>query len=472
MATFQRLIAAAFLALPAAVANAYVFPSPPPGFGGTPGNWTFTRPNGGQIIDKIIHQSKSLKVPLGPAGTASLNVAYKFGPTLVKAAALAVYQNPYIRTGVAVASWLLAAKVIWDEASKSWINADTAQNQPAPYLFWPVASPVGYGDPATACTSAYVNTPGSVIVSSVPAQFNAQGIPTGCLNTYKPGYGSTSFSPFSDIQFKGCPSGLVVDGLKCTGGEPKPLTKEEFEKKLAPEIWTPNAPSIMPPGVPSELPEAIPLPVGDPVVNPTPDTTNPQPMPYFVPTGDPVPNPNYNPQAEPSPTNQPYIQPGHRIVPSPTTTDPWRVDVQPVNRPSPTQTPTSEQDANPSAQITPLPNPNPSPTPTPETNDQPKPQEQQSLCEKHPDILACQKFDEVKEEPLGKEEIQIRINPLGGWGPDSAQCPAPMSANVAGQTVELSWQPVCGFAEGLRPIVIALAWLSAASMLVVVARRN
>lgn len=459
MVTVQRLTLAALFLLPAAAANAYVFPSPPPGFGGTPGNWTFTTPNGGQMIDKIIHQSKGLKVPLGSAGTASLNVAYKYGPTIGKAAAAAVFANPYIRGALGVATWLGLAKLIWDEASQTWKSSDaTLSQQSDGYSYW-FGSYGPYATGQQACDQ--INALQGGAGGSSYAYSN--GI---CTRTTPDGY-KTEYTIQQSTS--SCPAGHYITPSGCSPDSPsKPLTKEEFERKLAPEVWTPGAPSIMPSSVPAELPEGTPLPVGDPVVNPTPDTTNPQPMPYFVPTGDPVPNPNYNPNAEPSPTNQPYIQPGHRIVPSPTTTDPWRVDVQPVNRPSPTQTPTSQELANPYAQQVPT----PTPTPTTQPADQPKPQEQQSLCEKHPEILACQKLDEVKPEPLATEEVNIQIRPVAGFGPDVAQCPAPMAATIAGKPIEFSWAPVCSFAAGLRPIVIALAWLSAASMLVFASRKT
>lgn len=112
----------------------------------------------------------------------------------------------------------------------------------------------------------------------------------------------------------------------------------------------------IPDALPLELPN-MPIPVQQPVFNPDP-AISPQPAPsplqsprpMWVPTGDPVKNPN------PSPATQPdtWTQPGVKVSPSPTVTDPWRVDVSPddktKNDPSPnvdtpveTTTPTPEK---------------------------------------------------------------------------------------------------------------------------------
>ena len=400
--------------------------------------------------------------------------AMRFAANAPRFAAAALFLNPQLRFALGVATWLAAAKFVWDEAQQQWVkspgssSSDISTSDGFEYRlssfgdeYYPSLSQAcdAFKNRVQPITPQYWTGPGqSSIESCTPTKVVIKK--TGYYSGSPPTPASDTYDSLISRRSSSCPAGWYVTPAGCIQ-TPPPLNvnEQDFKDGLA------NNP--MPQTVPDELPPGTPLPVEIPVINPAPGplpATPPAPRPYFEPSGDPVPNPNYNPQAEPSPTNQPYIIPGTRIVPSPTPQEPFRVDVQPVERPTTSPTPLPPEELNPQ--------PEPGTNPDQQNQDKPKPEEQQSLCEKHPEILACQKLDEVKEEPLGKEEVQIRINPLGGWGPDSAQCPAPMAANIAGQTVELSWQPVCGFAEGLRPIVIAMAWLSAASMLVVVARRN
>lgn len=220
------------------------------------------------------------------------------------------------------------------------------------------------------------------------------------------------------------------------------LTQPQMVELLNP----PNQPGFpMPSTVPGELPPGTPLPVEAPIINPTPGS-NPTPQPVFVPTGDPVPNPNYDPNAQPSPTNQPYTQPGVRIVPSPTLDDPFRVDVQPTNRPV----------------ASPNPSPEPTPDAEPDSGDKPKPEEHQSLCEKHPDIVACAKTGTLEASPVPKEDKALSINKDSGYGPESGSCPQPKTATVMGKQLSFKYDLLCDFSEYIKPIVIAFAWLSAA----------
>lgn len=212
----------------------------------------------------------------------------------------------------------------------------------------------------------------------------------------------------------------------------------------------------MPPTVPFELPKPTPLPIQQPIINPQP-TENPQPRPLFVPTGDPVPNPQYDPNAPPGPNNQPYIQPGIRVVPSPTPSQPWRVDLQPVNRPQDVATP----------------NPNPDAEPGTDPTDKPKPEEQQSLCEKHPDIVACAKLGEPGQAtPVPNETKTLTIAPENGFGPSGGSCPPPRTVEVAGLTLSMPFDLLCDFATGLKPVIVGLAWLTAAFTFMGIGRRS
>lgn len=210
----------------------------------------------------------------------------------------------------------------------------------------------------------------------------------------------------------------------------------------------------MPERVPWELPYPSPLPVERPWINPAPGP-DPEHRPRFVPTGDPVKNPDYNPSADPSPDNQPWKQPGVRIVPSPTDAEPWRVDYQPTNRPASGPEPQPDQDEGPG-----------------QGNPSDKPIENADLCEKHPDIVACAKMDEVQPEDVDNEDKPLTITPENGWGNENAACPAPVTKQVAGLNLEMSWQPFCDFAKGIRPVVIAMAWLSAALLVLGIARKG
>ena len=218
--------------------------------------------------------------------------------------------------------------------------------------------------------------------------------------------------------------------------QPQPITvtPEQFEDAL------PGHP--MPETVPKELPYPSPLPVEQPIVNPEPGP-NPVQRPRFVPSGDPVANPQYDPNAQPSEQNKPFIQPGVRINPSPTADEPFRLDIKPVEKPLPT------------------------PDPQPETDDGPgqnnlKPQENPGLCDQYPDIVACAKLGEPPEaKTVPNEDKFLEIKRDEGWGPQNGTCPAPKTASVAGINLEMSFDPLCQFADGIRPVIVGLAWISA-----------
>lgn len=127
-----------------------------------------------------------------------------------------------------------------------------------------------------------------------------------------------------------------------SGTEHRPATRSQFEQE--------NAPFAVPDLMPKELP-AVEWPVEEPVINPDPaDKT--KPVPLWVPTGQPVKNPSVVGQPDS------WTQPGVRVTPSPTVSDPWRVDISPEpktkgdpssNSPIPTNSPPPSTSPNPSA---------------------------------------------------------------------------------------------------------------------------
>ena len=435
---FAKLIAGLVLSCAGAAHAGYAQLSPPSGFGGSAGNWTYAPSANDVRYGPIAHSPNALRVPV-PGTTVTMPASYRFAANAPKIAAAALFAHPAVRTAVGIASWLGIASIVWDAAQSKWVkilNTDGYE--------WAFGNPEITGWHATqgaACEAliAYfrsVNPSPSVAISGYVSGDKCIRVTTSIS-----GGGSTAYDLIS---------------RSATGATTRPLTKEEFERELAPDVFTPGAPSTMPPTVPFELPKPTPLPVQQPIINPLP-TENPQPRPLFVPTGNPVPNPQYDPNAPPGPNNQPYIQPGIRVVPSPTTQEPWRVDIQPVNRPQDVATP----------------NPNPDAEPGTDPTDKPKPEEQQSLCEKHPDIVACAKLGEPGQAtPVPNETKTLTIAPENGFGPSDASCPAPRTVEVAGLTLSMPFDLLCDFATGLKPVIVGLAWLTAAFTFMGIGRRS
>lgn len=66
--------------------------------------------------------------------------------------------------------------------------------------------------------------------------------------------------------------------------------------------------------------------------------------------------------------------------------------------------------------------------------------------------------------PLGTKSIAVSITPVTVSG--SGSCPAPSPFVLHGQTYYFQWATYCNFASGIKPILLAFAWLSAAGILV------
>lgn len=95
-------------------------------------------------------------------------------------------------------------------------------------------------------------------------------------------------------------------------------------------------------------------------------------------------------------------------------------------------------------------------------------EEQPTLCEDHPDISACQELGAPESKELDNEDQDLEFNPedFGMVG----SCPADKPFTHAGFSFSLSWAPVCTFAEGIRPMMIAINMLAAGIFIFAAAR--
>lgn len=89
-------------------------------------------------------------------------------------------------------------------------------------------------------------------------------------------------------------------------------------------------------------------------------------------------------------------------------------------------------------------------------------------CEKFPNSIGCSEYGDVSDIDLERKELTGTVVPeqVGGVG----QCPAPLAANVAGVHAEFSFDPLCQYANVIRPIALAFAWLAAGYLLMGVVR--
>lgn len=396
----------------------YAYPVDPPGFqrGGPWGaGFGYAPAANDQTFGRVVHTPNGPTAPV-PGKPTTLPASYRFASNAPKFASRIIFMHPGVRTAAGVLAWLGMAGIVWDAVNGVWRKEESA-GAGASNGEWTFGDGTVTTNPSAYCAG----WPG--------AKFEIWNSTQGGCVTPNGGI-LASANRTGPAQ---CPVGWTSTPAGCLSPA---LTQPQFEDALNPHP--------MPSTVPLELPKPSPLPIEpNPWINPEPGP-NPQTRPRFVPNGDPVKNPNYDPNAEPSPDNQPYKQPGTRIVPSPTEKDPFRLDIQPVDKPTPTPDPQPDQDEGPGQ------DPNV------------KPQENPGLCDQYPDIVACAKLGEAPEaKPLENIDKTLEIKKEQGWGPENGTCPAPKTATVAGVALEMSFQPLCDFATGIRPVIIGLAWISA-----------
>lgn len=92
--------------------------------------------------------------------------------------------------------------------------------------------------------------------------------------------------------------------------------------------------------------------------------------------------------------------------------------------------------------------------------------EQTPFCELYPDASACQPLGSAGDQELNAETRTVELDYTGAAG----SCPAPHMMNLQGKSVSFSYGPLCDFAQGIRPLVIALSMLFAGLFLLSVAR--
>lgn len=439
----SKLVAAALLAS-AGASHAFISPSPPAGFGGTPGNWTHTPPTAAQQLGSIM-RGPGPKIPNGPVTNGAFRIGAGGARALAGAAARLAIPGVGLALGIA---WL--ASQCYERQGGQWVRTCGGNTPPqSDGNEWAYSSSgPWYSSRGSACTAyaGFRNSTSTTLTFTInnadeggPAitnyrcrlnQFWKTGPNAGQAN-------GTDATPY-EVRGSACPAGWYITPAGCVQTPPpQVVTPEEIEEDMA----TKPLPQTLPPGVPYPLDPLAPFIFEPDAANP------PNPQPLWVPQGNPVPIPNTNPQQ--------YRQPVTRFDPAPTTDDPFRLDGRPeeIVGTSPTGMtgPQTGQSGQPPGE---------------------KP-EQFDLCKEHPDIIACQVFkpDELTPMPMPNKEVPLALNAEGGF-PTGGSCPQPKVLTLMGKSFAFSMQPLCDFALGIKPLLIGFAWLSAALVFLGVARRE
>jgi Neisseria meningitidis TspB protein len=369
----------------------------------------------------------------------TMPVAMRLAANAPSFAARAMFGMNPLLMGAGMAAWLLLSNIQWDSDQQKWTKAGPG---------WTPSDGLEYRITISGQTTAWVGDPESAchqvlaLLQNVDGYARSGALVSGqCVVTYQsgPNMGSSIALPVNWRPAGNCPIGWWWIGGTCSPNPQRvPMTQPEFEEAL------PGKP--MPSTVPQELPPGTPMPVEQPVINPSPGS-NPQSQPMRVPQGNPQPVPDSNPQQ--------WRQPMTRVTPAPSPSSPWQVDLTPEdvvsNNPDGIKDPTTVEETDPSGQP-----------------------RQPDLCEKNPDILACQKLSLGNLQPVAvpNQNKTLAITKDEGWGPASAACPAPRTAQVLGMTLSMPFTMLCQFAEAIRPLFIAFAWLSAALTFFGIGRRE
>ena len=80
------------------------------------------------------------------------------------------------------------------------------------------------------------------------------------------------------------------------------------------------------------------------------------------------------------------------------------------------------------------------------------------------DMLGKSDFGSVSPVVVGSNSINVAIEPFAVGSAGS--CPVPSLMVLHGESHYFDWTTYCNFADGIRPILLAFAWLSAAGLLI------
>ncbi|ABM40965.1 hypothetical protein Ajs_0721 [Acidovorax sp. JS42] len=433
MAYLRALVAGVFACFFGVAHAGYVQLAAPPGFSVSGGGFGYAASANDAVFGRVIHQPSGLTTTVA-GQPVKMPASYRLAANAPRVAAQVLFLHPGVRTAVGIAAWLSGAALTYDLGSKVWAKIEKGVKVGDVLYAYNADGP--WFTSAEAALAAYLET---------QAIYNFSFEAGSCEGS------SCTYSRYSKSTGEFLGNHTLNLSTRKSGDETPdkyvPVTEQQFMDELAARP--------MPSTVPLELPKPTVLPVEQPFINPEPGA-NPAHRPMFVPMGNPVPNPNYDPNSPAIPANQPYFQPGVRIVPSPTPSNPWQVDMQPVDRPVGSADP----------------NPDPQPDPEPGDGDKPRPEEQQSLCEKHPDIVACQRLGDVQPEALASKTVPVSIQKDDGFGPADGSCPAPKEFVILGKQMAFRWDLICDFASGIRPLLVGFAYLSAALAFLGLSRRE
>lgn len=437
--TFGALLASMCLAASAG----YAQPSPPSGWGGSAGSWTYRAANASEWLNGTVRTNAALSVG---GRTVTIPAAIRVAANAGTFASRWMFANPFLLTA-AGAAWLASQYISWD--GSRWVYSDPSSSS----VVYPQST--GYQQVFngktyyTAMTywrarldySDSQSSNSNYVITSVVENSGGWSV----YYTFQVSTGATfNSSDWTNVvQSSSCPAGWYVTDQGCVQQNPAqpqqvPQTEDEFVTRVAPQI--------QPEDIPEWLPYTVPLPVDNPVINPSADP-QPQSRPLRIPLGEPQPVPNTDPQQ--------YRQPVIRVSPAPSPSSPWQLDLTPEDVVSTSPVGIRE----------------PSADPLPEGSTS-APTETDDFCAKNPDVLACQKeikLGELQPVPLVNEDRELEIDAETG---QTAACPAPVSLSVGGRVVDISYDMVCEFADLVRPLFIGFAWLSAALTFMGVSRRS
>lgn len=328
----------------------------------------------------------------------------RFASNAAQFAIAATRLTPATFIAGAVGTWLLSEGLQW--ANNSW----TKQTSGASFE-WATSNRGIVRASAQAVADAYCASVGSGSGNlwqwmGGTGEANASGAEYRCSGNF---YQMVTASRYCT----GTTLGALPDGSNCAPvTQSAPATEADFAAAAAKPV---------PDAVAQQFYDAgQPLPIDAPVLNPAP-----------------VDKPLGNPYVDPRTGKT--VQPKVRVTPDPTADDPFRVRVDPYT-----------------VEVAPAPVPVPGePAPLP-IEEQPK-----DPCLENPDRVGCLDTGNPDDVSLDNYSVPFTVNPVSVGG--AGACPPDSVLTVhGGQQVTVKLGPICDAAIWLRPLVLALAWFSAA----------